>query len=185
MHMVMATRLFALAGTIALLSACNSSNPGGELSASTESLATPPSSVTAPVAPLEGLEAEYCPTVTLLEGTAILTKKVGNEIDYVAAISDASRDCRIVDGKLRMHVGIAGRVTPGPVAQDRTVRLPIRIAIRRGTDVVYSNLGQQSAKISKNDGVQTFTYVDADISLEQPTKRNLTVLAGFDEGAPE
>lgn len=185
MHMVTATRAFAMASIVALLSACNSSNPGGDLTASSDKLASPPSSVTAPVAPLEGLEAEYCPTVTLLEGTAILTKKVGNEIDYVAAISDTSRDCRIVDGKLRMQVGIAGRVTPGPVAQDRAVKLPIRVAIRRGTDVVYSKLGQQSVQISKNNGVQVFTYVDATISLEQPRQRNLTVLAGFDEGAPE
>lgn len=175
-----ATLLTALAG-------CSSSDSAGEFDAANPSLSTPPASLAAN-APAEvgvSLDGASCPKVTLREGTAILEKKVGNEIDYVAAISDTSRNCKMVDGRLVMQIGVRGRVTPGPVAQDRAVQLPIRVAIIRGEDVVYSELGQQSVQVSKGNGVAPFTYVDQDVTLTVDNPKSLQIFAGFDEGPPE
>ena len=180
----MVLRAATIGGALAALAACTSTTPP-EVASAGDSLATPPPSVTAPTAEPGQTEARFCPQVSLREGTSILRKKVSSEIDYVASISDTTRDCHIVDGKLRMEVGVRGRVTPGPVAQQRSVQLPIRIAILRGTDVLYSKLGKISVAVDKNAGTQTFTYVDRDIVLDAPKQPDVVAFAGFDEGPPE
>lgn len=173
----------AAAVALTAISACNTGKQSAELASSGDSLSTPPVSVTAKAEPMEGVEAPYCPQVGLREGTAIMKKEIAGEIDYVASITQATRDCRIVDGRLHMEVGLAGRVVAGPAAQDRVLKLPIRVAILKdGKDVVYSQLGYQSAVVSKAAGAQSFVFVDRGISIEQTSQRNLTVFAGFDEG---
>ena len=174
----------ALGGALALLAACNSTTPKADLG-DAGALAIPPSSVTASSQFDQGGEARYCPKVTLREGTAILRKTIGSEVDYVANIAETTRDCRIVDGKLLMKIGVLGRITPGAVAQDRSVRLPIRVAVLRGNDVVYSELGQQTVAITRNGGAQTFTYVDESVLIDPAPTAGIVIFAGFDEGAPE
>ncbi|HEY9058559.1 MAG TPA: hypothetical protein VIN77_15535 [Aurantimonas sp.] len=174
MHMVIAARGLVFGGALALLAACSPTNSGADLASS----AAPPASVAA----AQGTEAPYCPNVSLREGTAILTKTVGDDIDFVASVADTTRDCRIVDGKLRMKIGIAGRVTPGPAATNRTVSLPIRIAILNGEDVIYSRLGQTSVPVTRNAGAQTFIYVDEAIAIDPASARSVIIYAGYDEG---
>ena len=168
---------------LAALSACNTNQQSAELASSGDQLSAPPASVTTKARPLEGLEAPYCPQVSLRDGTSILKKEIAGQVDYVASITQATRDCRIVDGKLRIEVGLVGRVTAGSVGQDRVLKLPIRVVVLKdGKDVVYSQLGYQAAAINRSAGAQSFVYVDRSISVEQTSKRNLTILAGFDEG---
>lgn len=183
MHMVTPRRHLAIAASLAFLAGCSTTSRQSD--PATEALASPPQSVAAPALHGAGTEARYCPTVTLREGTAILRKTSGEAVDYVASIVDTSRDCEIVDGKLRMKIGILGRLTPGPVAQNRTVALPIRIAIIRDQAVTYSKLGKLNVPVVKDAGAKTFTYVDNAISLDQPTKQNITIYAGFDEGGAQ
>lgn len=174
MHMVIAARGLAFGGALALLSACSSTNSGADLAGD----APPAASVTA----AQGTEARFCPNVSLREGTAILTRKAGDDVEYVASVTDTTRDCRIVDGKLRMKIGIAGRVMPGPAATDRAVSLPIRIAILNGEDVIYSRLGKTNVQVTPNAGAQTFVYVDEAIAIDQASARSIVIYAGYDEG---
>ena len=171
--------LLALAG---VLGACTGSPLSTELASSGDSLSTPPVSVRTMAQPMKGLEAPYCPQISLREGTAILKQEVAGKIEYVASITKATRDCRIVDGKLRIEVGLVGRVTAGPAGQDRALKLPIRVAVLKdGKDVVYSQLGYQAAVLSTTAGAQSFVYVDRGISLDQTAQRNLVIYAGYDE----
>ncbi|KQT88083.1 hypothetical protein ASG48_01115 [Aurantimonas sp. Leaf443] len=171
--MVTAPRIAAFAGSALFLAACTSSNTGP----APDSLGSAPAPQPATVQ-----EAAYCPTVTLREGTAILTKMEGERQAYVASVTDATRDCRVVDGQLRLEVGIKGQVVPGVAARNGAVKLPIRVAILVGQDVVYSKLGSVSVTVTKGAAPGTFLYVDRAISLPQPTQRNVTIFAGFDEG---
>lgn len=134
-----------------------------------------------PVAAAEGKVPAYCPNVSLREGTAILRKTKGEDLAYVASIAATSRECHIVDGELRMKIGIEGRVVPGPATGPDAVRLPIRIAVVRGADVLYSRQGEQ--QVSLADGTaSTFVYVDGTVAVPEPTQKNLVIYAGFDEG---
>ncbi|KQT54689.1 hypothetical protein ASG43_03690 [Aureimonas sp. Leaf454] len=174
MHQSSALRAVSLAALAALAAACTST---GERSVA----AIEPTAAPAPPS-FDGKAADYCPRVTLRDGTAILRKRSGDDLEYVASVTATNRDCRIVDGQLRMKIGVAGRVVPGPAGTAGNVALPIRIAIVQGTDVIYSQQGSQSVALTPGEAAAEFIYVDAAVSVPEPTARNLVVYAGFDEG---
>lgn len=172
--MFSASPIAALAAAALLLSACTSNDNGG---AALEGV--PPAMAAAEA---EGTIPAYCPQVSLREGTAILRKGEGESLQYVASIVSTSRDCRIVNGELRMKIGVAGRVVPGPAATPGEIGLPIRIAVVRGVDVLYSQQGSRAVTLRPGEGAEQFVYVDQAVAVPDPTARSLVVYAGFDEG---
>ncbi|WP_306119594.1 MULTISPECIES: hypothetical protein [unclassified Roseitalea] len=130
----------------------------------------------------------YCPRATLLEGTAILrTYTDGNEGDpdnvvYQASISDVTRTCRYRNGQLLMTIAAAGRVVNGPAGQPGSVNLPVRVAIKAGDNLPYSQLGRLDVAVNQGAGATQFIYKDDQIAIPEPSTRNLQVLVGFDEG---
>jgi hypothetical protein len=169
-----ALRAASLAAITALSAACTSTGDRGP---------APVAPVTAAsVAAPEGKAASYCPRITLRDGTAILRKRSGDDLEYIASVTATNRDCRIVDGQLRMKIGVAGRVVPGPAGKEGKVTLPIRIAVVQGTDVLYSAQGTQSVALSPGEAAGEFIYVDNAVAVPEPTAKNLVIYAGFDEG---
>lgn len=130
----------------------------------------------------------YCPRATLLDGTAILrTYTDGNdgnpdEVVYQATITDVTRSCRYRNGQLFMQVAAAGRVVNGPQGQQGSLNLPVRIAVRQGEDLPYSQLGRIDVAMNQGAGATQFIFKDEQIVLAEPSVRNLQVLVGFDEG---
>ena len=128
----------------------------------------------------------YCPRVTLLEGTAFLrTYTSGNEgnpdeVIHQAVISDVTRTCRYRDGQLYMTVAAAGRVVNGPQGSPGSINLPVRVAVRSGDNLPYSQLGRLD--VTMGGGATQFIYRDDQIVLPEPETRSLQVLVGFDEG---
>ncbi|MBC8130555.1 MAG: hypothetical protein H7Y08_09575 [Rhizobiaceae bacterium] len=171
MHMLTAARIASLAA-VALISACTSNSDSSAVLDG-----APPRMASSEA---EGRIPDYCPNVSLREGTSILRKGEGDALQYVASIVSTSRECRVLNGELRMKVGIAGRVVSGPAVVAGEVGLPLRIAILQGTDVLYSRQG--SAAVTLGAGAQQFVYVDQEIVVPEPPGRVLSVYAGFDEG---
>ena len=132
----------------------------------------------------EGAEARFCPQASIREGTSILAKKNGEALDYQAVIVNAKRDCRIVNGQLKITVGLEGRVMPGRGAKSRTIDLPIRVAVVGQDGVIYSNLGRVAIPVKKGGVATTFRYVDDKI-LIAPATTGVVVYTGFDEGPPK
>lgn len=176
MHKLEACRIAVLLGAIGSLAACSTSD--SNLSQDLQP--------TAPVvAEAPGRVPDYCPKITLREGTSVLRKGQGDAQEYVASVTQTTRSCRVQNGELSMEVGVAGRVVPGSAAKSGSVRLPIRVAIVRGSEVLYSELGQQPVAMDPAGGAQDFIYVDRNVRLPEPTRRDLTVFVGFDEGMPK
>ena len=172
--------LFVLAAA-AVLTGCNTAGRSGAAGpqSSTATLSAPPQQVAA-----AGTIPDYCPQVTLREGTAILRKGAGDAVNYIASIVGTSRSCRERDGEYLMEVGISGRLVPGPTAKPGNVDLPIRVAIVDSGKVVYSELGRQGVSIDSSGNPANFSYVDRNVRFPKPSGRSLTVFVGFDEGAP-
>lgn len=174
MHMSKQTFARNVAG-IALatlaLGACSTSGGGGN------SVAPAP----ARQASNEGTVPD-CPQVSLREGTAILRKGEGDNLQYIASIVSTTRSCRVRDGELYMEVGVAGRLVPGLAAKSGSAQLPLRVAILDSGKLVYSQLGQQSVSTDPAGGPKEFRYVDRSIRIAMPKGRSLVVYAGFDEG---
>ena len=133
----------------------------------------------------------YCPKVDLREGTAFYRtyEKGGRETEdanlviYQAALSETSRDCKYENGTLTMTVAAAGRVVPGPKGKAGTITMPIRVAVTRGDEVLYSKLSTQEVQIAETGATQ-FVFKDTQVSFPQPTARNIQVFIGYDEGPP-
>lgn len=171
--MFKACRIAAFLGAAAAVSACTSNNN------TVENLDGAPPRMAATEE--EGRVPDYCPNVALREGTSILRKGDGATLQYVADITSTSRECRVLNGELRMKVGLAGRVVQGPAAKPGELGLPLRIAVVQGTEVLYSQKGSAAVNLA-NQGAQQFVFVDQNIVVPEPTAKNLVIYAGFDEG---
>lgn len=140
----------------------------------------------------EGLTSEdlrgYCPNVTLREGTAILqtyVKKHDDDPDYLvyqATITDVTRICNYENGQLHMTVAAAGRVVNGPKGTRGNLELPIRVALKQGESLPYSQLGKITVDVAPGAGATQFIYKDENVYIPAPTVPNVAVYVGFDEG---
>jgi hypothetical protein len=131
----------------------------------------------------------YCPRVTLRSGTAFYNSyDRGFEGDrtriiYQASLNEVTRSCSYDGGTLTMTVAAAGRVVPGPVGRDGTISMPIRVAVVRGEEVLYSKLHTYQLPIIGSAPATQFVFSDPAAVFPAPTARNVEVFVGFDEGA--
>ncbi|GLS41966.1 hypothetical protein GCM10010869_75630 [Mesorhizobium tianshanense] len=156
----------------------------------------------------------YCPKVTLRDGTAFFNtyakggqkpKKKAEALDaeaaaldagseqqddsakiiYQASITDVTRDCNRADGSLTMKIAVAGKVVPGPMFKPGTITMPIRIAVMRGTEVLYSQLHQHQVQVTNPSSATQFVFTDSNVIVPEPTAQDYQAFAGYDEGPPK
>ncbi len=175
----------AALGAVTAVAGCQSGGGlglGGWGAQKAEPAAPPAAQITA-----DELRA-YCPRVTLRSGTAFYNSYERgfdgdkDRIVYQASLSDVTRSCSYDGGTLTMTVAAAGRVVPGPVAKDGTITMPIRVAVVRGEEVLYSKLHSYQLPIVGNAPATQFVFKDPAASIPAPTARNIEVFVGFDEG---
>jgi hypothetical protein len=204
--MAMKTRILTALGLALLLTACQSTKTapvdlgvgtadGTQPAVVAEGTVAPAASIVDTVTePGRITDVElraYCPKVDLREGTAFYRtyEKGGKETEdanlviYQAALAETSRDCKYANGTMTMTVAVAGRVVPGPKGKAGTITMPIRVAVTRGDEVLYSKLSTQEVTIGEAGATQ-FVFKDTEVSFPQPTSRNITVFVGYDEGPP-
>jgi hypothetical protein len=180
---------------LGVLAGCNTTDENGAIGSATKP--DQPASHNDPENPTQntsmanvrGSLTDYCPTVTLREGTAIYRlyrnqKKRDNpdELRYQASILKVSRDCTYEQGQLRMKIGVAGRIITGPSGKAGTVKMPLRIAVKSAGELVYSKLHKLDGVIAEGSTNGQFTFVDNEVWFQAPTSRSVQVHVGFDEG---
>ncbi len=171
-------------------------DPGGSAKQAADAGGPPaaqPSNETVTVSELRA----YCPKVILRSDAAVndtyegkKKKKTDDEeatvdpatLVYRSSISVATRKCRYAAGSMSMEIAIAGKVVPGPLAKDGTVSLPIRIDVKRGDEVLYSNVAKYEVAVSKSAGATQFIYNDPNVTFPTPEPGTLAVTVGFDQG---
>ena len=134
----------------------------------------------------------YCPNITLRAGTETHdvypdgVKKedegAASKLRYRATITETVRDCASANGFTNIEVGVAGRFLSGPTGASGDFTMPIRVAVVRGDEVLYSQLHQVPAAIPPGRTNGTFSFVDKAISIPAPRQRNIVIYVGFDEG---
>jgi hypothetical protein len=130
----------------------------------------------------------YCPSVSLREGTSYFNTYEKNSQDdptkliYQSSLTAITRKCTYGSGMITMDIAVAGKVVPGPVATDGTVKMPIRVAVMRGDEVLYSNLTPYEVRVSKASGATQFVFHDANVTFPTPEPGSVEVFAGYDEG---
>jgi hypothetical protein len=131
---------------------------------------------------------EYsCPKAEILEGTVAYRSgaaDVARGVAYQAAIGDIARDCSLVaQAQMRLRVGVQGRVILGEAGKPGTYSIPVRVAVRKGDQTVYSKMSSASVTIPASDTQATFIVIDEGILLPVGVSDpgdEYTVLVGLD-----
>lgn len=140
---------------------------------------------TTPLPEPKAAPREYtCPTATTLEGTASYrtgAQEGSRGVSFQASINDVARQCSLGTTTLTMKVGVQGRVVLGDAGKPGPVTIPVRVAVRRLEQTVYSKI--HTAQVNVSDEGSSFIVVDDGISL--PLSANdpgdeFTVFVGID-----
>jgi hypothetical protein len=140
------------------------------------------------------LSQGYCPPVQIRAGTETLAIfEKGHEDDqayvrYQASITKTARECHYAGSALMIKVGIAGRLTAGPLGKPGNFALPLRVAVikQEGNTVFYSDVTKAPVTISPPEFASDFTAVVDNISFEVgPQDRDLIIYVGYDAGKPK
>ncbi len=130
----------------------------------------------------------YCPNITLRDGTAFFNSyaKGGQDdpakLTYQSSITDATRNCTRTDTTMSINVGVAGKVVPGPVGGTGNVSLPIRVAVVRGDEVLYSQLHKNAVQVTDASAATQWVFTIPNITIPKPTARDIQIFVGYDEG---
>jgi hypothetical protein len=134
-----------------------------------------------------------CPQIEVQDGTAAVRVYSGAEqsnanLRYQFSLGDTARECQVADGKLNIKVGVAGRVLIGPAGAPSTFTVPVRVVIRRESDLqpAVSQLYRVAATIAAGQAETDFTVVSDPLGvpfLHADADRDYTVIVGFDQGA--
>jgi hypothetical protein len=131
---------------------------------------------------------EYsCPKAEILDGTVAYRSGDASSargVAYQAAIGDIARECALVSAtQIKIRVGVQGRIILGEAGKPGTYSIPVRVAVRKGDQTVYSRVLPVSVTIPANDTQAAFVVLDDNIAL--PVGANdpgdeYTVLVGLD-----
>jgi hypothetical protein len=128
----------------------------------------------------------YCPGVTLRQDYAVLDSYAKNAEDdpsklmYRSSLGAATRKCTYAPGTLTMEIAVAGRVIPGPLATDGAVKMPIRIEVRRGDEIIYENVASYEVSVSKGSGATQFIYNNPGVPIPAPEAGTIQAFVGYD-----
>ena len=184
--------LLALVTAAILLASCNSPGTGSKIDDALDVAPQQQAISNVPVPDEIQDPRAFCPKTVIREGTEtfnVYAKDVKAEdegssqnIRYRASISEIVRECNSAGPFLNIKVGVKGRYLSGPKGETGAFTIPLRIAVVRGEEVLYSQLHQIPAEIIPGRANVAFAYVDGDISIPKPDKPNVQIFVGFDEG---
>ncbi|MDD9910694.1 MAG: hypothetical protein OXR62_13515 [Ahrensia sp.] len=132
--------------------------------------------------------SDYCPAVRIRAGTEAFRDYKGQDennddnVAYQATINQVARECAYVGNNLEIKVGARGRVITGPAGGPGTLTMPIRVAVTRGNETVYSKLHRPQSTVPEGSANTEFSFVDENVVIPAPTATNVRVYVGFDEG---
>ncbi|MDN2566829.1 hypothetical protein N1F89_11390 [Aquibium sp. A9E412] len=170
------------------MAGCQSGDRLGALDLGLGGQAEPPANEAAEGQVRQSELRAYCPPIALRSGTAYFNAYERNAEDdpekvvYQAAISDVTRSCSYGADSITMTVAVAGRVVPGPVGKAGTITMPIRVAVLRGEEVVYSELHRYQVAVGDTSGATQFVFNDPNVVIPGPIDTSIRVFAGYDEG---
>jgi hypothetical protein len=88
--------------------------------------------------------ATQCPPIKVRPGSEAMfyygSGKTGDAraLQYQGVIDETSRNCTVSNGLITVNMGVVGRVLLGPQGKQSTVNAPIRFAVERDGQAIFS-----------------------------------------------
>jgi hypothetical protein len=123
---------------------------------------------TLPEPPKEDPNADLgCPSVSILDGTASYRQggDVARGVAYQAQITDVARECKPQGTSLQIRVGIEGRFLLGEAGKAGSYSVPLRVAVLKGDQPVYSQVHRVGVTLQPNESQTPFVFIDENIRV--------------------
>ncbi|SMQ59714.1 hypothetical protein SAMN06295905_0272 [Devosia lucknowensis] len=184
-------RLTAI-GTLALLLAgCSMGSMfgGGSGSSASANLqnatATPQAVAQAQTNALPVIATECPPIKVRIGGEAMYyygNGRVGDAkaLQYQGVIDETSRNCVVSNGQITVNMGVTGRVLLGPAGSQSTVNAPIRFAVERDGQAIFSEKYTLAVALTPPSQTAEFVKVVENVTIPYLGGENITIWVGFD-----
>ncbi len=183
-------RLSASGAAAILLAGCSMGGLfGGGNAAQNQQLqnatATPAAVAQAQTSALPAIATE-CPPIRIRPGSEAMfyygNGRVGDAktLQYQGVIDETSRNCVVSNGLITVNMGVVGRVLLGPAGSQTTVNAPIRFAVERDGQAVFSEKYTMPVAIAAPARSAEFVKVIENVAIPYLGGEEITIWVGFD-----
>lgn len=182
-------RFAALGGFAALLAGCSMGGMFGGGTASNGNLQnatqTPQALAQAQTNALPVIATECPPIKVRLGGEAMYYYgggRVGDAkaLQYQGVIDETSRNCVVSNGQITVNMGVTGRVLLGPAGNQSSVNAPIRFAVERDGQAIFSEKYTIPVAITPPAQMAEFVKVVENVTIPYLGGESITIWVGFD-----
>jgi hypothetical protein len=185
-----ALRISALASIAALLAGCSMGGlMGGGNTAQTQTLqnATPsPAAVAQAQTNALPAIATQCPPIRVRPGSEAMFYYGGGRVgdarslQYQGVIDETSRNCVVSNGLITVNMGVVGRVLLGPQGNQNSINAPIRFAVERDGQAIFSEKYTIPVAIAAPARSAEFVKVIENVQVPYLGGEDITIWVGFD-----
>lgn len=183
-------RLSTACATATLLGACSMGSMfGGGNAAQNQQLqnatATPAAVAQAQTSALPAIATE-CPPIRIRPGSEAMfyygNGRTGDAkaLQYQGVIDETSRNCVVSNGLITVNMGVVGRVLLGPAGNQTSVNAPIRFAVERDGQAVFSEKYTMPVAIATPARSAEFVKVIENVAIPYLGGEEITIWVGFD-----
>lgn len=183
-------RLSAACATAAVLAGCSMGGLfGGGNAAQNQQLqnATPtPAAIAQAQTNALPAIATVCPPIRVRTGGEAMfyygNGRTGDAraLQYQGVIDESSRNCVVSNGLITVNMGVVGRVLLGPAGTQSTVNAPIRFAVERDGQAVFSEKYSLPVAITSPARSAEFVKVIENVAIPYLGGEEITIWVGFD-----
>jgi hypothetical protein len=187
---VLALKLTSACAAATLLAGCSMGGLfGGGNAAQTQTLQnaqpTPAALAQAQTNALPAIATE-CPPIRVRAGSEAMFYYGGGRVgdaralQYQGVIDESSRNCVVSNGLITVNMGVVGRVLLGPQGNQTSVNAPIRFAVERDGQAVFSEKYTIPVAITPPARSGEFVKVIENVAIPYLGGEAITIWVGFD-----
>lgn len=130
--------------------------------------------------------ATECPPIRVRSGGEAIYgyegNKVGNPkaLNFQAVIDKQSRNCVVSNGLITVKMGVVGRLLLGPAGEKRDFNLPLRFAVERDQQAVFSEKYDIPVKVTAPNQSEEFVKVVENVAIPYIGGEDIVIWVGFD-----
>jgi hypothetical protein len=132
--------------------------------------------------------ATVCPPIKVRTGSEAMfyygNGRVGDPraLQYQGVIDKSTRNCVVSNGLITVQMGVEGRVLLGPTGSQTSVTVPVRFAVERDRQAVFSEKYQIPVAITPPAQSGEFIKVVQNVAIPYLGGEDITIWVGFDTG---
>jgi hypothetical protein len=184
-------RLAALSGLAITLAGCSMGSMfggGGGTSANANLQNATPAPAAVAQAQTNALPAiaTQCPPIKVRVGGEAMFYYGGGRtgdarsLQYQGVIDEVTRNCVVSNGLITVNMGASGRVLLGPAGKQTSVNVPIRFAVERDGQAIFSEKYTIPVAITPPAQSNEFVKVVQNVAIPYLGGETITIWVGFD-----